>query len=123
MTDNELIKAYEQLIDLLVKKKKVCICEQGLLEDILDLLNRQQAEIEKQKMVIEVIEDSIHPLPFEIDFDKAIQKAKSEAIKELVKKLKTARVEHTSFSQNNWYEIDDVFIDNIEKEIMEEKTE
>lgn len=88
MTDKGLIKAYEQLIDLLVKKKKVCIYEQGLLEDIFDLLNRQQAEIEKQKMVIEAIEDSIHPLPFEIDFDKAIKKAKSEAHKELVEKLK-----------------------------------
>lgn len=89
MTDKGLIKAYEQLIDLLVKKKKVCICEQGLLEDIFDLLNRQQAEIERlkksQRIELHIDEEFYKECQYEI------KQAKSEAIKEFAERLK----EHT----------------------------
>lgn len=40
-----------------------------------------QTKNKKYKAILEAINDEINPLPFETDFDKAINKAKSEAIK------------------------------------------
>lgn len=111
MTDAEIKKALEyyrgQVLFTSNRKKP-----EIYIHDIIDLINRQQAEIKKlqqgnvtlrdmvdtrqaeierlQKMAImvEAIEDSIYPLPFETDYDKAIKEAKAEAIKEFAERLK-----------------------------------
>ena len=102
MTDNEIIKALEccNQEDMCDKCPYDFACydedyKSILAKDALDLINRQKAEIErlkeenkKQKMVLENINDTIHPLPFVTDFDVAIKTAKSEAIKEFVSALK-----------------------------------
>lgn len=81
------------------------------LQESRELINRQQAEIEKLKAEIERLEFSNeHWNDWEV---------KCRAINEFAERLKTARVEHTSFSQNHWYEIDDTFINELVKEMTE----
>ena len=62
------------------------------LNRICDEVNAEneslKAEVENLRMVLDAVEDHIHPLPFETDFDKAINKAKTEAYKEFVEKVK-----------------------------------
>ena len=84
----------------------------------------QQAEIErlkeenkKQKLVIEEIEDTINPLPFETDFDKAIRTAKSEAIKEFAERLKE-KATSTFYEERKYVDTED--IDNLVKEMVGE---
>ena len=90
MTDNEIIRAYEQLIDLLVKKNKVCIYEQSLLEDIFDILNRQEAEIERLTKDNEYIlmQHKFDRRPNGDCWNDVIEKAKSEAINKFAHQLK-----------------------------------
>jgi archaellum component FlaC len=81
----------------------------------------QQAEIERlqeenknHKAVIEAIEDTINPLPFETDFDKAIKTAKTEAIKEFAERLKEKAMQ--KFDWNEYVEVEE--IDNLVKEMV-----
>lgn len=56
-----------------------------------DMVDTRQAEIErlqKKAIMVEAIEDSINPLPFETDYDKAIKTAKAKAIKEFAEEAK-----------------------------------
>lgn len=72
-------------------------CDKKLPYDemIADASRKASAEIErlteenkKQKIILDGIEDAVHPLPFETDYDKAIKQAKSEAVREYVTKYK-----------------------------------
>ena len=94
MTDNDIIKA---LMCHRTNRTSTCEkcplfltdeCSAELSGYALDLINRQKAEIERLNAIIENINDSIDPLPFETDFDKAMKKAKTEAIKEFAERLK-----------------------------------
>ena len=103
MTDNEIIKALECCVECDTyfdecvdgcPLREVNDCTLVLRRIILDLINRQKAEIErleeenkKQKLVLENINDTIHPLPFVTDFDVAMSQAKSEAIKEFAEQV------------------------------------
>lgn len=104
MTDNEIIKAFEicYVSDEDCSECPFCdedmectdIGDSHLLQDVFELINRKDKEIERlqeenknYKLVIEAIKDTINPLPFETDFDKAIKTAKSEAIKEFADKI------------------------------------
>lgn len=94
MTDNEIIKALEYCQSETTENCNKCplvfkgACQQECLRKAFDLINRQQAEIEKQRIMLEAIEDAVNPLPFETDYDKSIKQAKSEAIKEFAERLK-----------------------------------
>lgn len=50
-------------------------------------IERLKEENKKQKIILDGIEDAVHPLPFETDYDKAIKQAKSEAIREFADKV------------------------------------
>ena len=94
MTDNEIIKALEYCQSETTENCNKCplvfkgACQQECLRKAFDLINRQQAEIEKQRIMLEAIEDAVNPLPFETDYDKSIKQAKSEAIKDVVDKVR-----------------------------------
>ena len=101
MTDEQIIKALEYCsTDIRENTCPKCAfykkhrCSTLMLNAVSDLINRQKAEIkklekenEKQKAMLEAIDNEMMPLPFETDFDKAIKTAKSEAIKEFAERL------------------------------------
>lgn len=92
MTDNEIIKALEICKNPKDRRCTKCcyyprLCIRQLKQDALDLIKQLQAEKRKLEMILEAINNDINPLPFEIDFDKAIRIAKSEAIKEFAERL------------------------------------
>ena len=88
MTDKEIIKALEDWVKNFEGKATDFIT----LNSALDLINRQQAEIEKLKDKYEVVYQPIAMVKAE---------AKVEAIKELVKKLLiNLEYDYCSYSQN-----------------------
>lgn len=128
MTDNEIIKALECCStskvnctncpydgdDLL----RPCSC--NLMKDAIDLINRQKAENERlqaRAILLDAIEDTIYPLPFETDYDKAIKKAKAEAVKEFAERLKE-KSEHFDLEKENF--VSETDIDNLVKEMVGE---
>ena len=121
MTDNEIIKALECCTDEWYENCNECPysidaerCERmKLLEDILDLINRQQTEIERLQNTINDILDR-QPILVE----RAEKYAKSEAIKEFAEKLKEI-VKFTDDTYECW-EIEG-YIDNLVKELMGEQ--
>ena len=145
LTDEEIIDALEKEIQIAndIGDVHSMMINIGLIEDALDLINRQKAEIEKLttelvgmrgaansykmhydnaqaeikelKMVIEAINDTIYPLPFETDFDKAIKTAKAEAIKEFAERLKEEIVQIPA-----WGRVAEKKIDNLVKEMVGE---
>jgi hypothetical protein len=137
MTDNDIKKALECCIDC---KCKECPCYKNIEgemrcteideEEILDLINRQQAEIEElktlcdmqdkimleQKVILEAINDEFNPLPFETDFYKAIKTAKTEAIKEFAERLN----KHSVYADDyDCFMVSTESIDNLVKEMTE----
>lgn len=108
LTDNEIVKAFEccyvnkpceecPLCEI-AHSEKMCFEGDGyaIPRMIIDLINRQKAENErlkevneKQRLIVEAIDDNMFPLPFETDYDKAIKTAKAEAYKEVLKKVCT----------------------------------
>ena len=86
MTDKEIIKALECCGNVVTSTCKGCPyhithnanCVKALMHDALDLINRQQAEIEELKKV--VIDD------YASEYD---SKIRAEAIKEFAERLKT----------------------------------
>ena len=130
MTDNEIIKALE-----------CCYasgrCEECPLNSIglgcirkvqshsLDLINRQQAEIERSNALIDAAEEHFSPLPFKNAFDEYIVKAKSEARKEFAEELRSKARKYTEYDEGGWdrdvYAVEVAEIDNLLEE-MEKKT-
>ena len=106
MTDNEIIKALEGAI-LNAKKydSKVWSIEVYKLENALDLINRQQAEIERLKEFI-------------VETRRCDKEIKSEAVKEFAEKLKNKWFDEHYDSPN--IDFDD-FIDNLLKEMVGEE--
>lgn len=98
MTDNEIIKALEYSpLDDIGGCRKI---------DVLDLINRQKAEIERLKEAYAVYEETT-----------GLKWARAEAIKEFAKRLKKKA------SGGFWYEhtyVDVEDIDNLVKEMTEE---
>lgn len=121
MTDNEIIH------DLEYKVKHMATGDYMLLPDILHLINRQKAEIERlqeyYKMYydrmreIKELQDEVEHSSYKISlFDETIKTAKSEAIKEFAERLKG----HAE-PQYPWlYTVDVDFIDNLVKEMVGE---
>ena len=109
MTDNEIIKELENRLRECEKVKygarKLSLVNYEFLKDVLDLINRQQTEIENLKKSYEIYEES-----------SGLKWAKSKAIKEFAERLKEKSW------QGMWeivahVDVDD--IDNLVKEMTE----
>lgn len=141
MTDNEIIKALECHSKNHPKTCEGCPyantyhdingeCIDVMATDTLDLINRQKAEIEelkekteKQRLIIEAIDDNMFPLPFETDYDKAIKNAKAEAIKEFAKRLVAIYENDKTYDRPNAHTLVMTLfrnIDNLVKEMVGE---
>lgn len=101
MTDNEIIRALECCIKNDIAQCKICEydkfeqgCRRKLKPDILDLINRQKAEIER----LEKEKDSKIVRCIANDKDKI----KSEAIKEFVERLKFEYEDERQGRYINW---------------------
>lgn len=135
MTDDEIIKALEHCtgdgeISYCHKCKIYDIdnCEQILCQNALDLINRQQAEIERlQSMCQTLAECRDEALRAGV---KAVRNAKSKAIKEFADRLKVEIISDTAYgcdcNQHSGYydykiKIGDIpeYIDNFVKEMTE----
>ena len=123
MTDNEIIKALECCTDESYENCNECPysidaerCERmKLLEDILDLINHQKAEIERLKNEIQTTKDAYIMLQTKNEI------IKSEAVKEFAERLK----EKSFKTIRNYGLTKDVVevcdIDNIVKEMIGEQ--
>ena len=88
MTDNEIIKALECCIKNDIAQCKICAydkfeqgCRRKLEPDILDLINRQKAEIERDKSGMMANAEVVKAVTNEL------KTAKSEVIKEFAEKV------------------------------------
>lgn len=83
-------------------------------KNILDLINRQKAEIDRLQEHNDQLISKIDDLVYKCDCAK----------QELVEKIKKeAAITHTSRSGNRWYEFDDKFLDSFLKEMISETLE
>lgn len=141
MTDNEIIKVLKNELECVKRQfggmcdnKRDCgKCDLALsdgvvisaYEKVLDLINRQKAEIErlkkeneKQKAMLEAIDNEMLPLPFETDFDKAIKTAKSEAIKEFAERLKSRLANLSVQTKTHGRKTTPNYVDDIANQIL-----
>ena len=128
MTDNEIIKALEWNISKF--GEEVCFgymdkdgCKKVDAKDILDIINRKKAEIERLKT-----EEEKYPfkcvMPFNSmicsksidDYDRLIDDIEAEAIKEFAERLKEQSDSHFDYSELV-FEIGEEKIDNLVKEM------
>lgn len=115
MTDNEIIKALEcctktEFISDCAKCEMFAIdCKDILIENALDLINRQKAEIE-----------SLKHRKTELQIrNQELQHAKSEAIKEFAERLKKLDVNTRMLYSSVVYELGEDDIDTLVKEMTE----
>lgn len=115
MKDNEIIKALECCLTIEGNSCGGCPVEKGCITDegvnvlhkhALDLINRQQAEIERYKGVIKLLE-------------KDVLTAKTEAVKEFAERLKSLQI-GLEISGESLYYIPIDCIDNLVKEMTEQ---
>jgi hypothetical protein len=125
MTENEIIKALE-----CCAKKGVpdcdkcsyneCCCDgtNRMLNDTIDLIKRQQAEIERLQGYNENLQTA------NVALSNEILDIKTEAIKEFAERLKSRTRQMTEYDEGGWdctrYAIDDEGIDNLANEMTEE---
>lgn len=113
MTDNEIKQALEWHLNdetncdecpykNIHQTNGLCVIE--MQKNALDLINRQQAEIERLTLEVEAVNELINPLPFKSNFDRAIETAKSEAIKEFIKKFEK-KIKDVKFTMGQTWEI------------------
>ena len=114
MTDKDVIKALEKHIEntknIKYGARKVEVVDAEFLKDTLDLINRQQTEIERWKNEAICYQD----LWCEGMTD--VQTAKSEAYKEFSKRLKSI-IRDMRFLDEAEYQCE--YIDDIVKEVTE----
>ena len=101
-TDEQIIKAlecciaqenFEEISCEICPYERVCDCKEIVLQNALDLINRQKAEIENLKQIIDEEDREILKLQKRIvfwreDLNYQPEKIKSEAIKEFAEKVK-----------------------------------
>lgn len=125
MNDNDIIKALECCINdnckdcpfRSIPKAKGCAKRIDLA---LDLINRQKAEIERLKDMVEAAEDHYNPLPFKGIFDQKIAEAKNEAINEFAKRLEPKLANNKDISAVGYQSVI-ADIDSLVKETTEGK--
>ena len=118
MTDNEIIKALECLFGRVYCREcpyslryEFPLCQQQVAKDAFDLINRQQAEIERLKQSLNIELEN-----FATEYD---NKIKSEAVKEFVERLKDRSDSRFDYSELV-FEISEDDIDNLVKEMVGE---
>ena len=122
MTDNEIIKALECCTDESYENCNECpystdtlSCERlKLLEDSLDLINRQKAEIERLKKEVSVARDAY------ISIQDRYEHTKNEAYKEFAERLNEKAQIADCFDSYNMV-VGTHFIDNLLKEMVGEE--
>ena len=124
MTDNEIIKALECCTDESYENCNECpystdtlSCERlKLLEDSLDLINRQKAEIERLKKEVSVARDAY------ISIQDRYEHTKTEAYKEFAERLNEGAQIADCFDSYNMV-VGTHFIDNLLKEMVGEEND
>lgn len=119
MTDNEIIKALECCTDESYENCNECpystdtlSCERlKLLEDSLDLINRQKAEIERLKKEVSIARDAY------ISIQDRYEHTKAEAYKEFAERLNEEAQIADCFDSYNMV-VGTHFIDNLLKEMV-----
>lgn len=111
MTDNEIINDFEKEIKYVRENEKYDdfnpIVDIDLCEDVLDLINRQKAEIETMQNAARAYETAYHRI-------------KSEAIKDFAERLKEYRND-CPMNGKEYICMDIQEIDNLVKEMTEQK--
>ena len=155
LTQKEVIKAIECCIndDCDNCPNGFGNCERNLAELSLDLINRlktrivryqlkntnqrnalaslnkkvaeQKAEIERLTLEVEAVNELINPLPFKSNFDRAIETAKTEAIKKFAEKFReksgsiVTSCQGYEIYETKQYQISAINFDNLVKEMTE----
>ena len=122
MTDNEIIKALECCTDESYENCNECpystdtlSCERlKLLEDSLELINRQKAEIERLKKEVSVARDAY------ISIQDRYEHTKAESYKEFAERLNEKAQIADCFDSYNMV-VGTHFIDNLLKEMVGEE--
>ena len=84
MTEEQIIKAFEEMAE----DNRMPIINQCICSDVLDLINRQKAEIEELKTEVERLENIKFPYGIQVETSKKIEnEIKHEAIKEFADKI------------------------------------
>ena len=99
-------------------------CISILMKDVFDLINRQKAEIESLKQIIDEEDSEILELQKRIifwreDLNYQPEKLKSEAIKEFAEQLKETAYSYSDISGYRSTVVDADSIDNLVKEMTE----
>ena len=112
MTDNEIITALEQYIErtknIKYGARKMVLVADERLKDILDLINRQQAEIER-------LQNENNQFA---DIGKMYSEIKTEAIKEFAERLKENLIEESYDDVQFFKVVGESDIDNLVKEMV-----
>lgn len=93
MTDNEIIQALEccsikhACSECPYTRNKGCGCINGILKDTLDLIKRQQSEIERLKYQVNRLKNYDERRDIDLH-SRLIANARAEAIKEFAERLK-----------------------------------
>lgn len=128
MTDKQIIKALECCVAKenceevsceICSYEKVYDCKEEILQNALDLINRQKTEIERLKERISYLEESIDCSRKEYNsLLQKLQHARAEAIKEFAERLKSVQTQGF-WEENAYVSVDD--IDNLVEEMTEEE--
>ena len=115
MTDKQIIEA---VADIMFGENKKCGFRNcNLACEVLDLINRQKAEIERLSEVINGFEEQSHKELMDfMALSKKYEKARAEAVKEFAERLKE-KSEHFEMERENFVSEED--IDNLVKELTE----
>ena len=125
MTDEQIIKALECCIGNIQCGKCSIFgtinCMNNLMQDALDLISRQKAEIERLKCEMGKLlpKDCSYAMQMEVS-NKLESQIKSEAIKEFAERLKEKLQWDVEFDNKLVFESD---IDSLVKEMTEEKSD
>lgn len=121
MTDKEIIKALEccsikhACSECPYTRNKGCGCINGILKDTFDLINRQQAEIERlsnfvtEERCIEIAREMIPTI---------VKQAKSESYKEFADRLKESKKQYKGTLAGMTFTMTE--LDNLVKEMAGE---
>jgi hypothetical protein len=121
MNDRDVVKALECCAEHPNCKNCPCVdkigCVNLISKDTLDLIKRQQAEIERLQGYNENLQTA------NVALSNEILDIKAEAIKEFAERLNSRTRQMTEYDEGGWdctrYAIDDEGIDNLVKEMTE----